>query len=468
MDSLPVQDVSVNNAAPSHEDEKATDLDGRGDAWLPGCDARTKADFDSCKERPFPLSIIAAGIPAELKALRQWVCWKLVSRDSKWTKVPIDPKNGRHARADNPSTWTTFDEALAHYLNPANDVQGVGFEFTAEADFCGVDLDDAIDTATNRLRPWAATIVDEFESYAEISPSRTGVKLYLRATKPGDKCRKPYHDGEVELYDRGRFFAMTGARWPGTPATVEPRQEQLDKLYHQLFDGEANEEKQPCELTNGHLVSPSSSQGNRLENQPDHASDLTDDEIITKASRAKNAAKFNALMEGETGLHEGDDSKADLALLSILAFYTRDHSQLERLFCRSALASRTKWTERPDYRASTLARALELVTESYKPRRRKAEHATNGVATAKVQADDNDPVNLTDKGNGMRLVEMHGLNLRHCWPWNKWLTWADGRWATDDTGAIARCAKRTIAELFAWATRQMEAISKQLEELGDE
>jgi primase-polymerase (primpol)-like protein len=68
--------------------------------------------------------------------------------------------------------------------------------------------------------------------------------------------------------------------------------------------------------TNGHArpmpASPS----------PDH----TDEEIIEKCRAAENAAKFEALFDhGDVhAYHGGDDSAADLALLSMLAFYTQD------------------------------------------------------------------------------------------------------------------------------------------------
>lgn len=37
--------------------------------------------------RPSVLSLVPDGIPAELKARPQWVVWRLVRRDSRWTKV---------------------------------------------------------------------------------------------------------------------------------------------------------------------------------------------------------------------------------------------------------------------------------------------------------------------------------------------------------------------------------------------
>jgi hypothetical protein len=70
-------------------------------------------------------------------------------------------------------------------------------------------------------------------------------------------------------------------------------------------------------------------------------------------------------MEGDTSLHGGDHSSADLALLTMFSFYTRDPGQLERLFGYSVLANRGKWWDRPDYRTRTIEAALKFAKEQY-------------------------------------------------------------------------------------------------------
>lgn len=78
--------------------------------------------------------------------------------------------------------------------------------------------------------------------------------------------------------------------------------------------------------------------------------------MLAKARAAKNGDKFCRLWAGDTSGHGDDDSAADLALLSMLAFYTQDPAQLDRLFRRSGLY-RGKW-EREDYRRGTIAKAI--------------------------------------------------------------------------------------------------------------
>ena len=53
--------------------------------------------------------VTVEAIPAELRALDQWVVWRYAIRDGKKTKPPYNaryPKRG--AKSDDPTTWSTF------------------------------------------------------------------------------------------------------------------------------------------------------------------------------------------------------------------------------------------------------------------------------------------------------------------------------------------------------------------------
>jgi AAA domain len=93
--------------------------------------------------------------------------------------------------------------------------------------------------------------------------------------------------------------------------------------------------------------------------------ELTDDEVIALARRAKNAAKFEALRSGATYGY-ASHSEADQAYISLLAFYMQDEEQLDRLYRQSGLC-REKWINRPGYRRSTIEKALSSLTEIYTP-----------------------------------------------------------------------------------------------------
>ncbi|MDP9359288.1 MAG: YfjI family protein [Chloroflexota bacterium] len=121
---------------------------------------------------------------------------------------------------------------------------------------------------------------------------------------------------------------------------IRERQKALDALYTRIF-GAAQD-----------------SEGSQPDN-PARSLLLSDEEVLARCRRAANATKFLRLWAGDTDDHDGDDSAADLALLSLLSFWTQDPIQLDRLFRRSGLM-REKW-ERADYRERTIDRALTRV-----------------------------------------------------------------------------------------------------------
>src|SRR5215212_9563692 len=94
-----------------------------------------------------------------------------------------------------------------------------------------------------------------------------------------------------------------------------------------------------------------------------HHSELADEEVISLARSAKNAAKFEALWQGDISGY-ASHSEADQALVSLLAFYTQDEGQLDSLYRRSGLC-REKWLKRSGYRRSTIEKALSSLTETY-------------------------------------------------------------------------------------------------------
>ena len=162
------------------------------------------------------LDLIAENTPACLRERRQWVAWRYIERDGKQTKAPVNPHTGGLADSTDSASWGTFEQASEACRQDAN-LAGIGFVFTADDPYCGVDLDDCLNAETHEPKGWAAEVIGQLDSYTEISPSGTGVKAFLQANKPGRRCRKAYHDGEVEIYDRDRFFTVTGQRLEQTP-----------------------------------------------------------------------------------------------------------------------------------------------------------------------------------------------------------------------------------------------------------
>jgi putative DNA primase/helicase len=151
-------------------------------------------------------------IPDELKACHQWLCWRREQRGGKATKVPVNSRTGALAKTNDASTWGSYDEALMAVRDRACD--GVGFVFTREDPYAGVDLDDCFDDE-GVLTGTAQDIVDLLATYAEVSPSGRGLHCILRGEVPAGARKQAVLAGQsVEVYSEGRFFCMTGEVWP--------------------------------------------------------------------------------------------------------------------------------------------------------------------------------------------------------------------------------------------------------------
>ncbi len=306
------------------------------------------------------LNVVVQTTPVCLRDRPQWVAWRCIERDGKQTKAPVNALTGGMADSTDPSTWASFPQGVAACQQRPG-LAGVGFVFTPDDPYCGVDLDDCIDPETGQIKPWAAEFIKQLDSYTEISPSGTGVKVFLKANKPGSRCRKACEDGEIEIYDRDRFFTVTGQRLDGVPATVEIRQEQLDAVYRAVFgeDGHSDGDQKSA-----HCQPP-----NRAASVV-----LDDDEIIELASNQRRSGdKFATLWSGEWNAYYNSASEADSSVIFTLAFYTKDAAQIDRLFRRSGLM-RPKWDEfhgEQTYGDMTIAKALAKVTKQYSPKGRK-------------------------------------------------------------------------------------------------
>ena len=272
-------------------------------------------------------------IPEELRQLNQWVCWNKEIIDGKETKIPYQPSGKKASSTDN-ATWSSFNNIVS--LN--GKFSGIGFIFSKDDPYCFVDLDHCIDE-NGCIEPDSKAIIDKLNSYTEISQSGTGVHVIVKASLPeGSGNRK----GNFEIYAQGRYCAMTGNVLQGYPLSIEERQEQVNQICLEIFGKpEPEPSKRKPSITN-----------------------LTDDEIIEKASNAKNGLKFKLLMAGDISGY-GSGSEADLALVDMIAFYSQDRGQILRIIEQSALYDK-KW-QRVGYQQRTIDKALSNLSGAYQP-----------------------------------------------------------------------------------------------------
>jgi putative DNA primase/helicase len=173
---------------------------------------------------------------AALDAARQWCAWREESRNGKPTKVPYATPE-RMAKANDPATWLTRARAVAVAADlPAERLKGVGLFLggDGESRLGGIDLDSCLDLLTGQLEPWAAEVLTRFDSYAEVSPSGTGVKVFfayaaadlgavraIMGTQHGKSWSRGSHH-EIALHLGNRYFTVTGQRLDSAPEVIQP------------------------------------------------------------------------------------------------------------------------------------------------------------------------------------------------------------------------------------------------------
>jgi P4 family phage/plasmid primase-like protien len=284
-------------------------------------------------------------IPESLRERPQWLLWKQETRDGDSTKVPYQP-DGSYAKTSDSATWCTFEEARRAYEDGG--FTGIGFVFTDNDPFVGVDLDAAV--TDGDLTGGAWTVVNRLDSYTEGSPSGTGLHIICEGSllpSAGNKSKDVPGMKELEVYETRRYFTFTGRHLEGTPSAVEQREEELHALCKARLGGEPDPE-------------PTTSTPSTLNSSSDR-------ELIEKAKNADDGGTFSRLWNGDTSGHGGDHSRADQALVNKLAFWTGgDRQRIDQLFRKSGLC-REKWTSRPDYRERTIDTALEGRTDFYDP-----------------------------------------------------------------------------------------------------
>lgn len=373
------------------------------------------------------------GIPAELRQRNQWVCWKLepkLDRDGKpeidkdgklkMTKVPYRALDGMKASSTDPSTWAPFSKAVQATRERGFD--GVGFVLTEDDPYVGIDLDDAVDES-GEIRPEQAAILRGLNSYTEWSQSGKGLHAIVRGGTPnGEPVNKRDAFGPeqgLEIYSQKRFWVMTGKRLESFPENIEDRATQVEALFRR-FKPVVIEEP---------------------EDFPDVLPPVLDDAaIIQKAMKARNGEKFKRLWEGDAAGY-GSQSEADEALCCILAYWTKDPGQIDRLFRQSGLF-RAKWDERhgaETYGATAIKKALSLVKETY----------SGGIPKSGTPY-------LTDVGNAERLVSRFGETLRYCEPLGGWHVWDRKRWKEDKEHQAIALAKETVRLIFGEAAGETD------------
>ena len=288
-------------------------------------------------------------IPQELKENASFCVWKMEKRNGKGTKVPYNPKTGQMARTNDPETFCDFGTAMRAYAMGGWD--GIGFRVSEGIG--AIDIDDCI-REDGSLNDVAASVLGFFaDTYFEKSPSGKGLRGFFRLAPDFAYDRTVYYINNrkygLEVYLPGttnRFVTVTGDLFRA--GGVTENSEALEAVLETF------------------MKRSSPVQGSGIE----AVSYLTDEQVLAHALRSKSGEKFRKLYAGEWQDVYESHSNADMALVSMLAFWCGNvEEQIDRLFRKSGLM-REKWdrkTGSATYGQITIRNAVAASHAIYMP-----------------------------------------------------------------------------------------------------
>lgn len=266
------------------------------------------------KEKDKILEVNTLEIPEELKELPQWVLWRAEwdNKKQEYKKVPYS-YTGYKASSTDSDTWTIFD-AIYNIYEQNNSYDGIGFMLSNNDDYVVLDIDNVIDENGQIISDLANSdlALDMIQlTYCETSPSRTGLHCFFKGELP-EQRKKKRTDLDIELYNDVRFITVTGEAIG--QSEIYEEQEVLNNLVERYFKAEPK-----LETT--------------FKYDPNHKSELSDDEVIDLMLKSKQKDKISDLLKGNYEKHFDSPSEAVQSLLHYLAFYTnKDKQQMERIF----------------------------------------------------------------------------------------------------------------------------------------
>lgn len=372
-------------------------------------------------------------IPQELRNLKQWGLFELkwVEARKKNTKIPINPYDGSAGKSNDPNTWSDFDTAM-RALNDVERADGLAFYFANG--YVGLDIDH-IDS---NLEDWRAgdndpnNLVNKFQdltdnTYMEVSQSGTGIHAIFKGKIPGKRRRK----GNYEMYQTGRFFALTGNNIIPDPTIKSMSDDEMKTLYEFLF-GKDNIVQLHSESDN---ITPV---------------DLSVAEIIKRAKNsAKTGTRFTMFMKGGWEQFYASHSEADMAFANDLAFWTgRDFHKMDTIFRNSSLM-REKFDEKHGavtYGTSLLNKAINETQNIYNPESDSQDSESsytfsfNEDKTKKII-----PRSWDDQGRGLRMRDQFATVLKFNAVDKKWFFFNGSYWQEDIGNQRVELAAERVA-----------------------
>lgn len=288
-------------------------------------------------------------IPEDLKKEKRWCLYRIVNRNGKNTKIPIEP-SGKYAKVSDKATWNTYERCL----NSLDKADGLGF-FLGDG-YVGIDLDDVADDVyayfTDNKDSVASDFLKNIDTYAEVSPSGRGIHFIGKGKLEGTRRRS----GNIEIYDKDRFFTVTGKilndKYRKKITNIETEINQLKAKYLPEFEKSEIDKSEVGDYKDREVL-----------------------ELFLNTDIGDTSEVKNEIFNGKWEKKFSSQSEADFYLARNLLFFNGGNiEQAYRLMNQSKLA-REKWDEQrgsTDYLEYILLSARDRLT-SYFQRSEKEE-----------------------------------------------------------------------------------------------
>lgn len=190
-------------------------------------------------------------IPSDL--LSGLCVWRYEDRKGKLVKPPRDPRTDFLLRPNQPHSWLSLNTLLSaasitdHGIMSAQGVEYAGLgrvsQYAVDS-IIAIDIDHCVDGA-GTIADWASPYLALADSYGEISPSGSGLRLFVRGVLPESLAGCSYRkiktkgsipespDSEVQISMSRNFMTLTGQRISAA-TEVATNQEYIDWLISQI------------------------------------------------------------------------------------------------------------------------------------------------------------------------------------------------------------------------------------------
>ena len=388
------------------------------------------------------------GVPRSLRDTARWCCWGYRNRDGRQTKIPFNPRTGAKARSNDPSTFGRFQEAVSAAERMPEKYYGIGVGLFG--DLVGIDIDHCAGK-NGELSDLAQEIIEKMGSYAERSPSGTGLHIYCRAPdfRPDkDRYYTKNPENGVEIYVAGstnRYLTVTGDAINGEG--LNERSAELAEVMERFMRRRNTVPEVRCSPITG---SSTPSADDPLDTV------LEDAETIDRMLKSKSGENIAALWAGEWQEKYTSQSEADLALCNYLAFWTRkDPEQMDRLFRQSALYREEKWDRQQSgttYGAITVQKAISECATVWTPGYRAVEPGGQQAALDFLKASDvahSTRYTHDDMGAGYLLADYLKPFARYVPEKKGWRVYDGLCWRTDTGGKTIEAAAKDMSRALA-------------------